>query len=202
VLVLVVGSLAWFAPRVFGQGSGEAAHVMTTVRFEVAENGNRFAPDEAPVFEDDGYPAYGGAFITEGYLYPEGTLANATHGGVMPDGTPEFPDLVMGSWTCWGYHVGDGAHTETGPWVATTQIFDFGDKPGDETIISTGFEYPDMNAPFTRAVTGGSGEYRSARGEQEQTFIGWNDSVGVMLEVAFTVDTIQDTFMPLLGTGE
>jgi hypothetical protein len=115
---------------------------------------------------------------------------------VMPDGTPEFPDLVMRSWICWGMH------TTTGLVVATTQIFDLGNNLGDETIFSIGFEYADMNLPFTRAVTGGSGAYRAARGEQQQNFIGWNDSIGVMLEVKFMVDTIQDSFMPVLSKGE
>ena len=34
-------------------------------------------------------PAYGNPFVTEGYLYPSGTLGGSN--GVLPDGRPEFP---------------------------------------------------------------------------------------------------------------
>ena len=40
---------------------------------EVCENGSRFIPDGDPLFED-GLPAYGNEFITEGFIYPAGTL--------------------------------------------------------------------------------------------------------------------------------
>src|SRR5262245_26233336 len=62
-----------------------------TIRLDVAENGTKFTPDETPVFPD-GLPAYGAEFITEGYLYPEGTLKGAN--GANPDGSPEFPNKV------------------------------------------------------------------------------------------------------------
>jgi hypothetical protein len=156
-----------------------------TIAVEVAEDGTRFAADEAPVFED-GLPAYGAAFVTQGYLYPVGTLAGSEHGGVMPDGSPEFPDDVIGEWTCWGYHVGDGANTESGPWVVSTQLFSFGENDGQVTIVTHGYEMTANDAsqgPFNRAITGGTGSYRTARGEQTQTFLGWNDSIGVQLSV-------------------
>jgi hypothetical protein len=114
------------------------------------------------------------------------TLAGSEHGGVMPDGSPEFPDDVIGEWTCWGYHVGDGANTESGPWVVSTQLFSFGENDGQVTIVTHGYEMTANDAsqgPFNRAITGGTGSYRTARGEQTQTFLGWNDSIGVQLSV-------------------
>src|SRR5262249_3667893 len=63
------------------------------IRFEVSENAKRFVFDETPLF-DDGAPTYGNEFVTEGYIYPAGTL-NGTN-GVNPDGSPEFPNKVIG----------------------------------------------------------------------------------------------------------
>ena len=147
---------------------------------EVAENGWRFSPDETPVHEDSRLPAYGGEFITEGYIYPKGTVSCEDNlcDGVFEDGKPEFPDLVIGKWTCRGWHVGDGAHTVSGPWVVTTQIFDLGDMPGAKTIVTDGYEFSDFNVEFLRAITGGTGKYSKARGQQKQGFLGWNASIG------------------------
>ena len=145
-------------------------------QFDVAENGSRFVPDEAPVFED-GLPAYGNPFVTQGYIYPYGFLDN--HQGVNADGSPAHPDKVIGIWTCRGTHLGDGARTVTGPWVFTTQLYDFSDQPGEATLISEGYELVDVNVPVKRAITGGTGPYKRASGEIEQTSLGFNASFGV-----------------------
>lgn len=162
----------------------ETAAQSPRLHFDVAEVGTRFVFDEAPVF-DDGLPAYGNPFITEGYLYPAGTLDESN--GVLANGDPEFPDLVLGKWTCRGYFVGDGAYTESGPWVVTTQIFDLGTVPGVETIITEGFELADIGVAGIRGITGGSGQYSRARGQMEQTLIGFNESMGVNLQVELNV---------------
>lgn len=202
-LVLLLVSFALLVPRTFGNSpqpslaSARASDVQA-LTIEVAENGTRFTPDEGPVFDDDGFPAYGAAFITEGYIYPEGTLATSTHGGAMPDGSPEFPDLVIGRWTCWGYHVGDGAHTQPGegPWVVTTQYFDFGDAFGAESITTVGYEFPDTDE-HSRAIVGGTGEYSFIGGQQRQTFLAWNDSVGVQLTVTFEARDLRGYLLSL-----
>lgn len=155
---------------------------------EVAENGyERFAVDETPAFEEDGLPAYGAEFVTQGYIYPAGTLTCDDEGcnGVQEDGSPEFPDQVIGEWTCFGFHVGDGAHTETGPWVISTQYYSFGEEPGAESIATTGYEWVDRNVPFLRAIIGGSGAYRYARGEQEQELLHFDPVQGTTLRVTF-----------------
>jgi hypothetical protein len=155
------------------------------IEVDVAENGTRFLPDETPVF-DDGLPKYGTEFITEGYIYPRGTLSGAN--GTNPDGSPEFPDKVIGRWTCRGWHVGDGGHTTAGPWVVTHQIFDFGEQPGAESIVTDGFEYADVGTIFRRAIIGGTGQYARARGEQIQTLLGFpNPSQGVSIRVNLDV---------------
>ena len=156
------------------------------LRFDIAEAGNRFAFDEAPIFAEDDMPAYGNPFITGGYIYPAGTLSESN--GVLPNGDPEFPDLVLGTWVCRGYFIGDGAHTTTGPWVVTTQIYDLGDTPGKHTITTEGFELSDIGIAGNRAVTGGTGSYSRARGQMQQTLIGFNETMGVNLQVELSVN--------------
>ncbi len=165
------------------------ARAVEVLAFDVAEDGTRFSFDEEPVF-DDGLPAYGNGFVTQGYIYPAGTLTCGAEGcnGVLEDGSPEFPDLVLGEWTCWGTHVGDGAHTATGPWVVTTQLFGLGSALGAETIVTTGYELADLREPGLRAIVGGTGIYRSSRGEQRQALLGFNPSFGVALKVELRVE--------------
>jgi hypothetical protein len=153
-------------------------------RFEVAENGLRFIFDETLV-HPDGMPAYGNPFVTEGYLYPLGTLSGSN--GVLPDGKPEFPAKVIGTWVCRGYMIGDGAHTTTGPWVISTQTYNFGRDFGKVTLVTEGYELADLNVPVTRAISGGTGPLRAARGEQSQTLLGFTAQMGVNLRVALDV---------------
>jgi hypothetical protein len=155
-------------------GTSEAGtHVL---RFDVAEDATRFVFDEAPVHED-GLPAYGNAFVTQGYIYEPGTLNGSN--GVLKDGTPEFPEKVIGEWTCRGWFVGDGAHTESGPWVITTQLYNFGEAYGDVTLVTEGYEIADLNEAIERAITGGTGPYKAAQGEGTQILLGFNATEGV-----------------------
>ena len=158
---------------------------------DVSENMTRFIFDDAPVFEDDGFPAYGNWFVTEGYVYPGGYLDGEA--GVAPDGSPANPDAVIGTWTCRGVFVGDGAHTAAGPAVITTQYFDLYDEPGYDpakagggmAIITEGFESMDFGKELPRAITGGTGPYAAAEGEALQTFLGFNELEGVALRIRF-----------------
>ena len=63
------------------------------MRFEVAEDGNRFAFGQERLFPD-GNPNYGTPFVTEGYIYPEGTLNGSN--GVLPDGSAGIPRRSAG----------------------------------------------------------------------------------------------------------
>lgn len=144
---------------------------------EIAEDGTRFVYDEEPRFAND-LPAYGNAFVTQGYIYPAGTLTDTN--GVLDDGSPEFPDRVIGEWTCWGYFIGDGAETEEGPWVITTQVFDFTSTvEGDNSIVTIGSETPAGAEPALRAVTGGTGRFARIEGDVSQRTLGHNVSDGV-----------------------
>ncbi|MEM9566637.1 MAG: hypothetical protein AAGA93_28710 [Actinomycetota bacterium] len=159
---------------------------------DVAEDGTRFVFDQNGPLLDNGYPDYGNGFVTQGYLYPAGTLGETD--GVLADGSPEYPDLVIGSWTCWGYFVGDGADTTDGPWVITTQVFDFDvDQPGATTIITAGMETPAGTGSIARAVTGGTGAFRNAGGQMSQETLGHNVSEGVNATFVFDLaDTDTD----------
>jgi hypothetical protein len=158
---------------------------------DVAEDGTRFVIDEAPVF-DDGFPAHGNPFITQGYIYPADTLTDSN--GVNPDGSPEFPDQVIGEWSCTGYFIGDGAHATEGAWVYTTQLFAFGDDAhtGAETIVVTGYEGAEVGATVTGAITGGTGDYAAASGEAAQELLGVNNpelpTMGINKTVELTLD--------------
>jgi hypothetical protein len=155
------------------------------LKFDVAEDMSRFIFNATPLHED-GMPAFGNSFITQGYIYPYGTLDGSN--GVLADGSPEFPDKVLGEWTCRGWFVGDGAHTTSGPMVITTQILSFGDTPGRTTLVTEGYELADVEVAVARAVTGGTGEYSGARGEAKQTFLGFNATEGVSLRFEITVE--------------
>lgn len=154
--------------------------------FDVAEIGSRFVPDDDPIV--DGFPAYGNSFITQGYIYPAGTLqpCDGEAGecqGVNPDGSPQWPELVIGSWTCFGWHVQDAATATSGASVVTTQIYEFSETPGKVSFVSDGFELVFGDSSWIRrAVTGGTGPLAGVEGQVEQSFLGFpNASVGVNL---------------------
>ncbi|MEL6525722.1 MAG: hypothetical protein AAFQ07_08430 [Chloroflexota bacterium] len=154
----------------------------SALAFDIAEDAGRFAFDDQNVFED-GMPAYGSAFVTQGYIYPAGTLNGSN--GVLENGDPEFPDLVLGEWTCFGWMIGDGARTESGAWVVSTQVYNFNDG---SLLITDGFELVDFNTPVIRAVTGGTYAYNGASGEMVQELMGFTEFMGVNLTVEFILD--------------
>lgn len=173
IVVAVVGITVGAASLAAAANNDKAAKTRT-IEVDIAEDGTRFKIAPTPVF-DDGFPAYGNPFVTQGYIYPAGTLTSSN--GVNADGTPQFPDKVIGEWSCTGYFIADGAHTTEGSWVYTTQLFAFGDDPdsGEETIVVTGYESGVVNTTVTGAITGGTGRYRTVRGEADQTFLGMNN---------------------------
>jgi hypothetical protein len=169
---------------------------------DVAETGSRFVPDEHFV-DADGVPTRGTYFITDGYLYEPGTLTcvDGVCDGVVYDdaGTPspEFPDRLLGSWTCYCTHTADAATTVSGPLIVTTQVFDLGAAPGEDTIVTSGFELIDVDVPVQRAIVGGTGNYGGVDGIETQTLLGLNNPdlvidvvpyFGVALSVELAID--------------
>jgi hypothetical protein len=145
------------------------------IRFDAAEDGKRFVWGE-PKF-DDGYPAPGSPYISFGYIYPDGTLSDESD-GVNADGSPQFPDKVLGDWYCYGWYVGEGAHTTEGPWVISTQLYNFGGEWGEATLTSEGYVLSETGGTVQRAITGGTGPFASARGELADTSLGFNETEG------------------------
>lgn len=154
------------------------------LRFDVAENATRFVFDP-DLLHDDGLPAYGASFVTQGYIYPAGTLDETN--GVTADGSPEFPDQVLGQWICRGWFIGDGAHTSSGAWVVTTQTYTFGSVDGGAAIVSDGHELTDVGVAVDRAVIGGTGSFAGAGGAATQSLLGFNAVEGVNLEFEITL---------------
>lgn len=161
------------------------------IEVDIVENPRKFSFDETPAFED-GAPAYGGEFITQGFIYKQGTLEMGD--GVDVDGNPEFPERLIGTWFCRGWHVGDGARTVTGPIVITHQLFNFGSEYGEQTIATDGIELADIDKQIKRAITGGTGKFKYASGEQIQYLKGINqfateegNLIGVKLRVKLKI---------------
>jgi hypothetical protein len=184
LLVLVLSACTPIVAPASAAPIVEMPEEVTTLQFDVAEDMNRFIFDQDVVYED-GMPADGSSFITRGYLYEAGTLTDSN--GVNPDGSPEFPEKVIGEWICQGYMINEAAHAKEGVWVFSTQFFQLGDQPGAQTLVTQGYEIADIGVAVARAITGGSGEYKTARGESSQTLLGFNASQGVNLRVAIAV---------------
>ncbi len=154
------------------------------------------------------FAPHGGEFITHGILYPKGTIDCDEFfcNGVDENGNPEFPEKVIGTWTCKGWLVGQGAFAGSGAWTATSQIysftadpeikkaqasgefnlqfFDYSNEYGQRTITTDGFESP-ASRRVQRSITGGTGIYGGVRGIQGQKLIGFNPTGGIVLEVDF-----------------
>lgn len=172
------------ALAIFGLSSGANARGKGNVQsVDIACDANSIVFDGPTQHNphDEGDPAdhpdYGASFVVQGWIYPRGTLAeHGVSSGLNPDGTPEFPDLVIGRWICQGWFIGaDGIFTETGPFVSTTQTYDFDlANPGSKTLVSQGIELIDLDVPFRRAITGGSGVFQKVRGDVTQTAVGTN----------------------------
>ena len=156
-----------------------------TLEFDMAEDFTRFVFN-TDIAREDGFPAHGSAFITQGYLYPVGTL-NGTD-GVNPDGSPEFPDKVIGTWICRGWIYGDIDNEDGAPTAVTTQIFELGEAYAKQTIITDGFEYMAPGSTFSRAIIGGTGDYHGVGGEQTQEILGINEFMGMSMRFELQLD--------------
>jgi hypothetical protein len=190
IIALITGVLALIAAIAtpFATAAWSApAEKIKVVEFDVSEDMTRFVFDKDVTFED-GLPADGSAFITRGYLYQPGTLSGDGD-GVNEDGSPQYPEKLIGEWICSGYMINDAGHAKGGVWVFSTQFFQFGNTPGAETLVSQGYELADVGVAISRAITGGTGQYQDARGQGQQTMLGLNATDGVNLRVKLDVRT-------------
>lgn len=191
-LVVVAALILFGIARTAGAADHSFKPHPTRVSADVAEDHTRFVFDENGPLLEGGFPDYGNAFVTRGYLYPHGYLQPGDS-GVNDDGSPAYPQDVIGEWTCRGVFVGQGFATLSGPIVETTQLYSFYRDPGYDpaklaaarTIATEGFELADLGVGVKRAVTGGTGKYRGARGQMVQELIGLSEQMAVQLRVRF-----------------
>ena len=167
-----------FAALSFALAQGS---VQDDLRFEVAEIPGAFA-FFGPT-GDDGMPLHGATFITQGYIYPAGTL-NGEH-GALPDGSPTYPDAVIGKWTCRGWVIGEGFTGGDEPAAISTQVFVLDEEYGGDTLVTEGYEVMALGVPFTRAITSGTGRFAGLVGEVRQELVSMNEDM--MLGYAFDV---------------
>lgn len=160
------------------------AHAFGSFGADVAADCKRFTSTAAT----PEMPGFGDFFMQEGVMYRAGTFdkycPDTFDCGFNADGTPQFPDEIVGKWTCWGSFVGNGIATSQGVWLYSTQVYElyveeleeYVFTPGRHQLISSGPERLEQDVPFQRAITGGAGWYRSASGEVTQTKIGINQT--------------------------
>jgi hypothetical protein len=150
------------------------------VTVDVAEDlGGKFVPTF--VKPEHTQPERGAFYITEGRLFPAGTIQ-----GDGADFNPARPGHV-GVWFSRGTHlVSASAIPAASLWAYTAQLFQLG-RQGRELIASDGVE---GSGDLTRVVTGGAGNYAGFVGEQRTTFLGFNQTGGVNLRVTFVLRKI------------
>jgi len=144
-----------------------------TVRITAAPVLDGAAPalyDEEPLDPSD---LAGSPFLAQGIIYPAGTIAGE---GFIPT-----DEGSIGTWLCRGFFINGPQRPD--PHMSTDQTFHFGaltfeDGIGNAMLATHGIEGAGGPAwEVNRLVTGGTGEYRGARGECRQTEIGRNSTL-------------------------
>jgi hypothetical protein len=155
------------------RGSRRREPIVLTV--DVAEDlAGKFVPTF--VKPTDTQPERGSFFVTEGRIFPAGTIQG--------DGAAFDPYQRghIGVWFCRGTHLVAANEIPVAPlWVDSTQLFVLG-RQGKEQLSTEGIE---GSGTVTRIVTGGAGNFAGWTGEQQQTFLGFNPTGGVNLRVTF-----------------
>ena len=127
---------------------------------------------------------WGDNFVISGYIYPAGTLTDSN--GILAEGGPEFPELIIGIWTCRGWVLTERP-THINQTTTTTFEFDLeinevagkADIYGLDMLHTAGLEWTigDADAPvLQRAVLGGTGMFDRERGTCDQHVLGVNAS--------------------------
>lgn len=128
----------------------------------------------------------GDQFIVEGYIYPAGTTDGSN--GINADGTPEFPDQLLGLWTCNGWFATLRDESITPVSARTWQTFEFDLVNVGNNMISThGFEQLQLSSVMTRPVSAASGVFADKGGVQTQSIIGINPTGGPNYLSTFSV---------------
>jgi len=123
----------------------------------------------------DTQPERGAFFVTEGNIFPAGTIKG--------DGADFDPNSggAIGRWFCHGTHLVSATEFPTAArGVHTAQLYLL---PDERTSIAT--EGVEGAVPVVRPVSGGTGVFSGYIGEQRQKMLGFNATGGVNLRVAF-----------------
>ena len=147
------------------------------LRYDVLQDGATFFAIAQDGFDDFTF-ANGAGFSIQGWIYPAGTFDK----DFVPDlvnGMPPFQDKILGRWSCRGLFVKD--ISESGIQLVGSQVWIFGPldgRRGRKTLMTDGIdlsaEATDFNIPFKRAITGGTGPFAGASGEQISTNYGFS----------------------------
>lgn len=142
---------------------------------DVAEDFALFNPTF--VRPTDTQPERGSFFVTEGNIYPAGTIQG--DGATFDPNSPG----ALGRWFCRGTHLVSGAEFPfSARAVHTAQLYLLPDE--SKSIATEGVE---GNVPVLRAIAGGTGPFKGYVGEQRQELLGFNATGGVNLRVTFTL---------------
>jgi hypothetical protein len=169
-LALAAGSIT--APLA---AAGDRTPMPIVFTVDVAEDlAGKFVP--TLVKPEHTQPERGSFFVTEGRVFPAGTIQ-----GTGADFDP-YRTGHIGVWYCRGTHLVSASEIPAAAvWVDTAQLFVLG-RQGKEQLSTEGIE---GGGTVRRIVTGGTGNYAGWRGEQQQTFLGFNPTGGVNLRVTF-----------------
>ena len=140
---------------------------------DVAEDSKLFNPTF--VKPTDTQPERGSFFVTEGNIFPGGTIQG--------DGATFDPnsDGALGRWFCRGTHLVSATEFPfSARAVHTAQLYLFPDE--SKSIATEGVE---GNVPVLRVISGGTGLFKGYVGEQKQRMLGFNATGGVNLRVTF-----------------
>jgi hypothetical protein len=142
---------------------------------DIAEDFSLFSPTF--VKPTDTQPERGSFFVTEGNVFPAGTIEG--------DGATFDPNSAgaIGRWFCRGTHLVSATEFPfSARAVHTAQLYLL---PGEASALTT--DGVEGNVPVVRPVTGGTGPFRGYVGEQKQEMLGFNATGGVNLRVTFTL---------------
>jgi hypothetical protein len=161
---------ATIQPAAAQMGGNAPERIQFTI--DVAEDMNLFVEPRVPTGTE---PLRGSFFVTEGKIFPAGTIPAAN--GAEFD--PATAAGALGTWFCKGTFLVRGSVFDKSPLaVLTDQLFLM---PNDkQSIATTGTEGA---APTVRPVIGATGPYAGYVGEQSQEFLGFNRTGGVNLRV-------------------
>ena len=139
---------------------------------DVAEDMNLFVEPRVPTGTE---PLRGSFFITEGKIFPAGTIP-ATNGEQFDPATAAG---ATGTWFCKGTFLVRGSEFDKSALaVLSDQVYLL---PNDrQSVATTGSEGA---GETVRPVIGGTGPYAGYTGEQRQQFLGFNKTGGVNLRV-------------------